>query len=99
MGPREALTVLVMNKKIGSSPLRVLLFVWAELDLSEFQPIKQEWLAKSLRMQQAYVSRILRMFVAEGVLETGPMDGPAKTYRNHPELRTVAKMLHDEQRQ
>ena len=97
MGPLEALTVLVNNKKIGSPPLRVLLFIWSELDLTEFQPIKQEWLAKSLRMQQAYVSRILRMFVAEGVLEPGPMDGAAKTYRNHAELRAVARLCSKEQ--
>lgn len=81
MTPLRALHVLAMSPKIASPPLRLLLFVWPELDIEEFRPIKQDWVGKHLRMQQPAVSLILQTLVAERFLEQGPVDGRSKTYR------------------
>jgi len=75
------LHVLARNPRVGSAPLRVLLFVWPSLDGSEFREVRQEWVAEQLRMTQQSVSAILRTLVAERFLERGDKNGQAHTYR------------------
>jgi hypothetical protein len=86
--------MLAMSPKIGSPPLRVLLFVWPELDVEDFRPIKQQWVAKHLQMQQPAVSAVLQTLVAERFLEQGPKAGRSNTYRinaDHEVVKTIYK--------
>lgn len=82
---------LAVHPRIISPALRVLLCVYGELNPPDrFQPVKQEWIARQVRISQPAVSQILQTLVVERFLEVGPKCERANTYRVHPQVLEAA---------
>ena len=72
--------------------LRVFLTVWPDLSPTQYRPLKQIHLAHRLGVNQQGVSYALRCLVRAELLELGPKDGPANTYRLNLEHPLLARL-------
>ncbi len=83
--------------KPSTIPLRVFLTAASELTYNDFRPLKQSFIADRLGLQQQQVSRAMRVLVDESLIETGPREGPIKTYKlnsMHAQLSWTLRPLH-----
>jgi CRP-like cAMP-binding protein len=67
--------------RISTVSLRTFLTVAPDLNVNDFRPLKQVYIARQLGLTQPHVSLILGALVRDGFLEVGQPIGPANTYR------------------
>ena len=92
----RALSALATSRAMTrvSPALQVLLFVWPHLDVKEYRPIKQAWVAKHLHGTQQHVSGILGSLVREGFL-SAKKDGRLNVYRLNVDNKAVKEIYTD----
>jgi hypothetical protein len=54
------------------------------LSLSEHRTINQQWWADEIGISQSQIGEVLKAMVNEHILERGPKEGTAHTYRVNP---------------
>lgn len=74
------------EKKLPQEQYRVLMYLMAKLDFSNYIRITQREIAEKLEMKQSSVSRAIKHLIEIDVLATGPRSGTAKTYRLNPRM-------------
>lgn len=74
------------EKKLPQEQYRVLMYLMAKLDFSNYLRITQREIAEKLEMKQSSVSRAIKHLIEIDVLATGPRSGTAKTYRLNPRM-------------
>lgn len=57
------------DRAISQGDLRVYLFLYTQLDVLQYRPIKQTWLARRLQMHATHISRSIGRLLRRGYLE------------------------------
>lgn len=83
------------HPRVLTTPLRVLFYCLPDLDGRYYRPIKQEAVAKALRISQPSVSEALMVLVQEAYLNPGPRDGRLKTYRLNLTHLALEQLIHE----
>jgi len=73
----------IEDRRLRPFDVRLLAYLQAELDLSDYRRVKHLPLARKLRVDIATIGRSLRRLTECGYVEEGPPDGRRRQFRLH----------------
>jgi DNA-binding IclR family transcriptional regulator len=84
MGFHEGFRALAREKRLQGQPLRVLLALMGRLDFENWMLVSQKEIAEDLGLSASRISEAMRVLTDLGIIEKGPAQGTAKSYRLTP---------------
>src|SRR5688572_20716381 len=88
----DALRLAALDRRIQGRPLRVYAFLLSSLEFEDYRPIKLLVVGQQLSLAKGHVSHALRLLVATGHLEGGPVIDRTNSYRLGLPVRGVKKL-------